>query len=42
MLLRCTSFEQMRGEIEEQNKSIIIFGAGVIGTVTVSEIFKAI
>ena len=40
MLLRCTSFEQMRGEIEEQNKSIIIFGAGVIGTVTVSEILK--
>ncbi|MDE7206532.1 MAG: hypothetical protein K2N90_05155 [Lachnospiraceae bacterium] len=40
MLLRCTSFEQMRGEIEEQNRSIIIFGAGVIGTVTVSEILK--
>ena len=40
MLLRCTSFEQMREEIEERNKPIIIFGAGVIGTVTVSEILK--
>ncbi len=40
MLLRCTSFEQMRGEIEKQNRSIVIFGAGVIGSVTVLEILK--
>ena len=40
MLQICTYFEQMREEIEERNKPIIIFGAGVIGTVTVSEILK--
>ena len=38
MILKCTSFEQMHKEIEEQNKSIVIFGAGVIGTVTVPEV----
>ncbi len=40
MLLRCTSFEQMRREIEDKNRPIVIFGAGVIGTVTVPEILR--
>lgn len=38
MILRCISFEEMNREIIEQNRSIVIFGAGVIGTVTVPEI----
>lgn len=38
MTLKCTSFEQMNREIIERNMSIVIFGAGVIGTVTVPEI----
>lgn len=40
MILKCTSFEEMDSEITEQNQSIIIFGAGVIGTVTVPEILR--
>ncbi len=38
MTLRCTSFEQMSKEIINQNRSIVVFGAGVIGTVTVPEV----
>lgn len=38
MILKCTSFEQMNQEVINQNMSIVIFGAGVIGTVTVPEI----
>ena len=40
MILKCTSFEEMGSEITEQNQFIIIFGAGVIGTVTVPEILR--
>lgn len=40
MTLKCTSFEQMNQEITERNMSIVIFGAGVIGTITVPEILK--
>ncbi len=40
MKLRCTSFEQMAGEITEKNMSAIVFGAGVIGTVTVPQILQ--
>lgn len=38
MILKCTSFEQMNREITDRDMPIIIFGAGVIGTVTVPEI----
>ncbi|MDE6621813.1 MAG: hypothetical protein K2K74_15265 [Lachnospiraceae bacterium] len=40
MILKCTSFEQMNKEITERDMSIVVFGAGVIGTVTVPEILK--
>lgn len=40
MILKCTSFEEMKREITEQDKPIAIFGAGVIGTVTVPEILQ--
>lgn len=40
MKLRCTSFEQMAGEIIGKNMPIVVFGAGVIGTVTVPEILR--
>ena len=40
MILKCTSFEEMSREITERNQSIIIFGAGVIGTVTVPAILR--
>lgn len=40
MLLKCTSFEEMRREISERDMSIVVFGAGVIGTVTVPEILR--
>lgn len=40
MLLKCTSFEEMRREISERDMSIVVFGAGVIGMVTVPEILR--
>lgn len=40
MLLKCTSFEEMNREIRERDMSIVVFGAGVIGTVTVPEILR--
>ena len=38
MILKCTSFDQMNKEIIGQDMSIVIFGAGVIGTITVPEV----
>lgn len=38
MILKCVSFEQMNEEITGRDMSIVIFGAGVIGAVTVPEI----
>ncbi len=40
MIIKCTSFDQMKKEVIDGNKSIIIFGAGAIGTVIVPEILK--
>lgn len=40
MIVKCTSFEEMWREISEQDMSIVVFGAGVIGTVTVPEILR--
>jgi len=40
MILKCTSFEEMHREIAGRNMSIVIWGAGVIGTVTVPEILR--
>ena len=40
MILKCTSFEQMDKETVERDMSIVVFGAGVIGAVTVPEILK--
>lgn len=40
MILKCTSFKEMGREITEQDMSIVIFGAGVIGTITVPELLK--
>lgn len=40
MILKCTSFAQMHKEIIDRNMPIVIFGAGVIGTVTVPEILR--
>lgn len=40
MILKCTSFEEMDREICRQDMEIIVFGAGVIGTVTVPEILR--
>ena len=40
MILKCTSFEEMHREITKQDMSIVVFGAGVIGTVTVPEILR--
>lgn len=40
MILNCTSFEEMHREITEQDMSIVVFGAGVVGTVTVPEILR--
>lgn len=40
MILKCTSFEQMNKEIVEHDMSIVVFGAGVIGTVTVPEVLR--
>ena len=37
MILKCTSFEGMQREIVGRDMSIVVFGAGVIGTVTVPE-----
>lgn len=38
MILKCASFEEMKNEITERDRPIAVFGAGVIGTVTVPEI----
>lgn len=38
MILRCTSFEQMKEEILDHNMSVVIFGAGAIGAVVLPEI----
>ena len=40
MILKCTSFEEMQKEIIERNMSIVIWGAGVVGTVTTPEILE--
>lgn len=40
MILKCTSFEELQREVTERDMSIVIFGAGVIGTVTTPEILK--
>lgn len=40
MILKCTSFEEMQREITEHNMSIVIWGAGVIGTVTMPEVLR--
>ena len=40
MILKCTSFEGMQREIVGRDMSIVVFGAGVIGTVTVPEILR--
>ena len=40
MILKCTSFGEMYTEISERNMSIVIFGAGVIGTVIVPEVLR--
>ena len=38
MILKCTSFENMKREVKEKNMSLAVFGAGVTGTVTTPEI----
>ena len=40
MILKCTSFEEMHREISKRDMDIVVFGAGVIGTVTVPEILR--
>ena len=40
MILRCCSFEEMADDILQNNKKILMFGAGVIGQITVPEILK--
>lgn len=40
MILKCTSFEEMNREIRRLDKPIVVFGAGVVGTVTTPEILK--
>ena len=40
MILKCTSFEEMHREISKRDMEIVVFGAGVIGTVTVPEILR--
>lgn len=40
MIIKCTSFEEMKREITEQDRPIAVFGAGVIGSVTVPEILQ--
>lgn len=40
MILKCASFEEMAREICRQDMEIVVFGAGVIGTVTVPEILR--
>lgn len=40
MILKCTSFEEMNREICRRDMEIVVFGAGVIGTVTVPEILR--
>lgn len=40
MILKCTSLELMNKEMIERDMSIVVFGAGVIGTVTVPELLR--
>lgn len=40
MILKCTSFEGMQREIVGRDMSIVVFGAGAIGTATVPEILR--
>ncbi len=40
MILRCSSFQQMAEEISGQNLPVVVFGAGVIGTITTLEILR--
>ena len=40
MKLKCCSFADMAEDIKENRKKIVMFGAGVVGQVTVPEIIK--
>lgn len=40
MTLKCTSFEQMEKAILQRNASIVVFGAGVLGTITTPEVLN--
>lgn len=40
MIIKCTSFQQMAYEIHSENMSIVVLGAGVLGTITTSEILN--
>ena len=40
MIIKCCSFDKMVQEIKERKQKIVIFGAGVIGTVTVPAIIR--
>lgn len=40
MILRSGSFEKLANEVKEKNKKIIVYGAGVIGTVTTPAVLK--
>lgn len=40
MTLKCTSFEQMEKEILQRNVPIVVFRAGVLGTITTPEVLN--
>lgn len=40
MQIKCCSFERMADFIKQQRKRVILFGAGVIGTVTAPAILQ--
>lgn len=40
MNLKCTSFEELQREIMARDMSIVIWGAGVVGTITTPEILR--
>lgn len=40
MVLKCTSFEEMSREICRQDMEVVVFGAGVIGAITVPGILR--
>lgn len=40
MRLRCSSFDDFRQEVKNGNKEIVMFGAGVLGRITMPQILK--